>query len=822
MSALKGAHVVNRRFVLLLILAAAMIPACLGAQPRGGRGRSDGPGSIRGSIVDSTLLVPLEYANVILFEQSSQSQIDGTISRKDGQFLLTGIRPGIYSLEAKFMGYHASRVEDIEITFQEVDIDIGTIALRPAVLEMEAVEVSAERPDLIFKIDKKVINVGKQITAASGTAVDVLENVPSVTVDIEGNVSLRGSTSFTVLIDSRPTVLEPSEVLQQIPASTIDNIEIITNPSAKYDPDGVSGIINIITKKQKLRGASGTVNLNAGLDEKYGGDFLLYYRRSKLNVYVGADYNKRMSPGTSKSENRTETDTVSSYLRSSGSSTWGRTFYGAKAGFDLNITDDDLLSSELRVGQWSMESRSEEDFEEWTGSGDDYIRYISMGETERSGPFYSGSLDYRHSFARKDHEIAGQVVVSGRTGDEESTTELLDMNGKITSGQRSVEEGPSRRLRTKVDYVLPLRQGERLEAGYQSRFDRSEDVSRMYEYDPATGEYEFQPYYSHSTEYDRDIHALYTIYSGGLDRLGYQAGLRGEYTYRSTGLVGEDTSYTLDRWDLFPTIHVSYEYSEGHQTMASYTRRIERPRGWYLQPFLTWRDAYTVWQGNASLKPEYIDSYELGYQRSFGNSMFSAEGYYRVTHNKIERVQSVYEDNVMLHTVENVGKDYTLGTELMLNLDEVSWWSVSLLGDLRDHRVAGTLYGDPFSRESFSWRTRWNNTFRITKSTRLQINGRYNSSTVTSQGERGGSFTTDAAIRQEFMSRQLSINLQVRDLLGTSKFEFESEGPGFYSHREFDRKSPVVMLTVSYNFNNYRPDRQREQREEEFEEEGEF
>lgn len=797
--------------LLLTALIAILAFTTVAAQPGGGgsRGRSGrGGGSIKGSVVDSVAQVPLEYANIILFDAQDGSQVDGTISHKDGRFELAGLRPGVFDLEIKFMGFHAKRIEDIRLVPPDLTVDLGTIPLRRGVIALDEVEVSAEKPDMIFQLDKKVINVDKQITARGGTAVDVLENVPSVTVDIEGNVSLRGSSSFTVLIDNRPTVLEPNEILQQIPASTIENIEIITNPSAKYDPDGVSGIINIITKKTEQGGISGIVNLRAGLDYNYGGDLLVSYRKENVNTYLGMDYNRRDSPGRVESESRTYRDNDTSFVKSSGDSRWKWDRYSAKAGLEIGLTPRDLLSLEARGGSRLWEGDKDERYDEWKEPGDEHNRYISSSLMERTGDFYQGSMDLQHRFDDNGHEVIGKAVLIRYDGEEKSDTELLDTDGSITSGRRSVEEGPSTRIRLDLDYTLPLNGEKRFEAGYQVRLDGMESASEFYEYVPDTLGYVFRPEFSHKTEYEREIHAVYALYADALGGLGYQGGLRTEYVDRGITLVGEDDTFTIDRWDFFPTIHLSYQYSEGQQMMASYTRRIDRPRSWYLEPFITWSDAYTVRQGNPSLKPEYIDSYEVGYQKHFGPSMVSLEAYYRLTHNKVERVQSVYRDNVMLHSVENVGKDYVFGSELMLNLGLARWWNLNLMGNLYDYRVEGTLYDEDFSEESFNWRVRANNTFRLSRTTRFQVNGFYNSPTVSAQGEREGFFFADLGLRQDFLDRTFSLALQVRDVLRTGRFEFTSEGPDFYSSREFTRKSPRVTLTLTYNFNNYKPERE--------------
>jgi hypothetical protein len=268
---------------------------------------------------------------------------------------------------------------------------------------------------------------------------------------------------------------------------------------------------------------------------------------------------------------------------------------------------------------------------------------------------------------------------------------------------------------------------------------------------------------------------------------------------------------------------MSYRHGIGHQVMASYTRRIDRPREWYLEPFLTWSDAYNVRRGNPALKPEYIDSYELGYQKQIGRAnLFSAEVYYRVAHNKIQRVRSVYEENVILHTIDNVGTDYTFGTEFMLTVDQLKWWNVNVMGNIYNYRIEGELLGDSFDRKSTNWRAQLNNTFKLGRMTRIQANAMYNSPTVSSQGRREGYFSTSAAIKQDFMNKTLSVSLQARDLFSKVRYEFTSEGSDFYSYSRFARTAPMVTLTVSYYLNNYKPERERRRDRENFEGEEEF
>jgi outer membrane receptor protein involved in Fe transport len=297
-----------------------------------------------------------------------------------------------------------------------------------------------------------------------------------------------------------------------------------------------------------------------------------------------------------------------------------------------------------------------------------------------------------------------------------------------------------------------------------------------------------------------------------------QGGLRTEYTYRSIEVVNQSTLsgqyFTIDRWDFFPSVHSSYKFESGEQLMASYTRRIERPRGWALEPFETWMDANNVRRGNPALDPEFIDSYELGGQTILGSISMSAELYYRVTNNKIEDVRSIYsvEDDVILTTFENVGKDFSLGTELMFIFDPFEFWNVNLMGNLYNYKVEGTLYDQSFSEESFNWNTRFNNVFKISKATQLQLNVMYNSPSVSAQGSTEGFATADIAVKQDFFERLLSLTLQVRNILGTAKREFTSEGFDFYKYHYMERESPIVMLNLRLNFNTSKSDRDRERR----------
>ena len=762
---------------------------------------------ISGQVFDKKSKHPVEYATVSLSDVDGKL-ITGTITDNNGRFSIENIKYGTYNINISFLGYDDIIIDNIVLSNIQNDIKLSDIYITTTTEKLEEVTIVSDVAPVQYKIDRKIINVSKQFSAISGTAVDVLENIPSIRVDIEGNVSLRGSSGFTVLIDGRPTILEANDALQQMPASNIQNIELITNPSVKYDPDGSAGIINIITKKKKMQGVSGIAHLNAGLDDKYGGDFLFNVKKNSLNFFASADYNHRYSPSYNESEQRTLSNDTLYFVVLDGENQGGRQRKSFRTGLEWDISEKDFLLVGFRFSESRRDRISVKNFSEWSEPGSEKQNNISLEDGYREGSGYSINTSYKHNFDKKGHDIIAFLHYGNSNSTEESNNELRSLES-ILEGNKNLEEGPSKSLTTKLEYKLPLREEDRFEAGLQGRFSISEDNSGLYRYVPEEGDYVLQPEFEHSTIYDRNIFSVYSLYAASLKKFGIQGGLRGEYTMRETDTDIDDNIYTIDRFDLFPTLHLSYSFSEDLQMMTSYSRRINRPRGFYFEPFIVWQDAYNVRKGNPDIIPEYSDSYELGILKTIGESFISFEGFYRVTHNKIERIRSVYSKNVFLHTVWNVGTDYALGAELATRFKIIKKWDIDLSGSMFDYRVEGELEGKSFDQTSFNWDGRWNNNILFTETTQMQITARYRSPSATAQGESKGHFTVNASMKQSVLDRKLTAILQVRDIFGTAKRKFISESQDFYYSRYHYRKAPVVMLTLTYNFNNYKEKREQ-------------
>jgi hypothetical protein len=393
-----------------------------------------------------------------------------------------------------------------------------------------------------------------------------------------------------------------------------------------------------------------------------------------------------------------------------------------------------------------------------------------------------------------------------REGDEDNISYLLDDNGNRNGGQRSTEAGPAVGFEYRINYQQPFSRLLNIEAGAQGRTGASNESNRMYLFNPDEQEFEFQDLFSNEVTYSRDIHALYGLLKGEAGGLGYQLGLRGEYTFRDIQMA-EAGTFTIDRWDYFPTAHFSYSPNEKNQFMASYSKRIDRPRGWYLEPFLTWSDAFNIRRGEPDLQPEYIDSYEVGYQRKLNETDFlSAEVYYRITDNKIERVREVYRDNIMLSTFANIGTDYALGSEIMLSQKYFNWWESNFSGNFYNYRVDGEVFGEKLDRERFTWSVEWSSIFRLSETTRLQFNAEYDSPEIEAQEIESATFEFDAAIRQSLLDNKLLLTLQLRDVFGTDQHESIIETNDLYAYRYYRHRAPIVMLNLTFRINNFRND----------------
>lgn len=764
---------------------------------------------ITGIVIDDANRIPLEFANVAVYRATDSVLVSGGITNEQGQFEIAGLQRGEYYLEVNFIGFDKSEVTDIVIDERNKSVDLGRIPIRSSSVEIGGVDVIADKPQVEFKLDKKVVNVSQVISAIGGTAVDVLENTPSVQVDIEGNVSVRGSSNFTVLIDGRPSVLDGSEALRQIPSSALESIEIITNPSAKYEPDGMAGIINLVTKKNSLNGFSGIVNASAGTGDKYRGDITLNYKTGKFKFTVGADWRDETNFGENSSVRETLSNDTTTFLLIDGSRDFTRSGHNFRSGIEWYLTDKTTLSLMGELGQSNNFRGGSGQTREYTDP-ESFRRFSITDEfSERASDFYDLNLNFQHNFNTEGHKLEAMVYYSSEeTTDTEAEDEIVADENFLPTNEyiervSAMESEEEEEFRFKLDYTLPFSERGRLEAGALSRIDKEIEGLTFEMFNTETNTWEVNPDYTSVTDFRRDVHAAYATFSTGFGNFDFMAGLRGELTLREIRNTNQENASKLNRFDAFPTLHTSYKIGETNEIMASYSRRINRPNGRDLDPNPNYYNRYTIRIGNPDLEPEYTDSYEIGALKRFGRSFLSLDGFYRITRNKIEGYET-FEDGIFYLRSGNFNKDYSTGAELTGNINFTDWLLVNATASLYRYRITGEIFGNSIDRESTNWNGRLNTTLKFTDNSRMQINGFFRGPSVSAQGETKSMIFTNVSYRHEFFDKKLSATISVRDPLGTGKFERISYGPDFSSWSRWTREPRVFMLTLSYRINNFK------------------
>ena len=815
--------------ILLIILLITFFTNAKAQQGRGGNMPPEG--SMSGIVIEAGEDLPLEYVSVVLYYERDSSMATGALTDPEGKFSFSDLKFGKYYMDVKFLGFEKKRISGIKVTPKSKDVVIGTITLESSDNKIGDVVINVDKKHIEYKIDKKVINVSQDLTSVGGSAVDVLENTPSIETDIDGNVSVRGSSNFTVLINGKPSVLDASDALQQIPASTIEQIEIITNPSAKYDPDGVGGIINIITKQKQNNGFNGIFNVSAATHDSYSTDILLNYKIGKFNFFAGGDYRIKNSPGEGYQEQTTYLPTGDYNLISNSDRNWKRNGYKGNAGFDyyLNENNTFTLSGDYGYKDFGMEMNTEN---QETFISDDGITYPIFGYYARNtlfnigGYYYTANFNYEHKFKQKGHKISTLAYYSKWDADEinsmfEDTTNInWELIGDNTYKQQSYETKDRERYRFEVSYVKPIGENHKIEAGYTGRFDMvlSDYVFDVYDYQLETWQRDDEQ--TNDLVYKNYIQAAYGIFSGSYKSFGYQAGLRTEYTDRF--IQQGDTKYPIDRFDFFPSVHLSQQLPGDNQLQASYSRRIHRPRGWYLNPFPFYVDKMNVRAGNPELSPEYIDSYELNYMKRIESSFVSVEAYYRQTNDKIERIQILTEEGLMLSTFENLSKDYSIGLEAMTNFSISKMMNFNISGNVYQYNIDGEILDEDINKSTYMWSTRGNATLKLKTGTRVQLTGFYRAPSITSQGSMDDFFMINAAVRQDLFKKRLSITFSAKDIFNTMNHNFTSETATFYSYNERGHDAPILSLTLSYKINNYKNKKGEKGGNSDFDGEGEY
>lgn len=763
---------------------------------------------IKGKIVDANSHKPIDVADVLLFQKGNTNPVYHALPELDGSFGITDVKDGQYSLLIRLIGYDLYSQPEITLTSSSAAVDLGTIALKPLEVGLAEVEVVAQKKQVIYKLDKKVIEASSNILAGGGSAVDILENTPSIRVDAEGEVTFRGSSGFAVYVDGKPSVFSGTQALEQIPSSHIDNIEIITTPSARHDTGGDVGIINIITKKHAQHGFSGMVNLSGSTFLSRGADFLLTQQTNASRWYFGGNWADRLRKSHFDQEKTTIVSDVATTSHSKGPRESNNQDYSLKAGWSYSLPKT-LLSVDLQGGYGGRLRKGDLDYTEVRSTDGTVLEkgdYYSRDDYDLHETYYQGTIGADHKFNDEGHRLTASFYLKyGGDAMEYFQSDLYNKNNEREQGHRAWEDEHRWTVRGNLDYIYPYSKTGRLEGGYQY-FSYLEDGDySMQFWSPEKKEFYWRDDIYNTFYFQHGINSVYAIVGDSYKAFDFQLGLRGEHTHRVLRSSIEGKNRTYNKFELFPSVHLGYTLPEDHKILLSYSRRITRPELFFMEPYITYRDYYSAEIGNPDIRSEYINSFEMNYKKNIGQHTLSATVFHRSRKDKIERLRIPYQQaGVTLDSMANVGHDYSTGLELSGQLQLTRWWNVNLNGSLYHYKVKNQYKVGGGNEQSTNYDIVWNNAFDVLKNTRIQLDGNFVGPSVTTQGRTDAFWYVNLAVKQQLMKRKLSATLAFRDVFNSARYVSNITTSNLQSMTRIRPNYPLVTLTLSYTFNNFK------------------
>jgi outer membrane receptor protein involved in Fe transport len=757
---------------------------------------------VSGTVIDRSTGMAIEFATVELLSIPDSSVIKTTVTDRKGKFTLEEVKAGSYVVAFSFIGYGK---ESISVTINEQRENLGTIEFGIQSKLMGEVVVTTRRSMLNTGIDRKIYNVSQDIMATSGSASEILKNIPSVEVDIEGQVTLRGAGDVMILINGRPSPLmgkNSAEVLQQLPANSIERIEVITNPSAKFRPDGTSGIINIVLKKNTKLGWNGSVVANAGTNSRYNGGVSLSYKPSKLNLF--ANYNIRQ-------DRRLRTNEIK------------RTLFDSAGIAESYYTEfNEALSmpfSHLIVlgAEYTMNARNtfgiSGNYFKRKRTSDDIANRAFYDEnnilSERSDRILDGlepelekdlTAFWNHNFTEEDHELGMELNISSSEEKENNYYKnVFHFPVGFVSLDNSINKEKDNQQQATVNYTRPIKETAKLELGYDGGFTQL-DLDFYGEYfDTTQQRFVKDIEKSNRFLYKEGIHAAYGTYERSMEQWGFSAGLRAEQVFIHGNLVTKDSLVSNSYFRIYPTLHLSYKLKKG-ELQLNYSKRVNRPDGDELNPFPDYSDPYHLRAGNPRLLPEVIHSAELGYKWENKGVSFVPSLYYRYRKNGFTSVTIPLNDSVLLTTEENLSNDQSAGLELIFSTNAGNFLSANLSSNIFYSQVDASGLGYSAKESIISLSTSFNSTFTLTKTTMLQLSCNYRSARLTAQGKSFPRFVFNGGFRQDLFNKKVSLTLTASDILKTQRQKNELNSPELKEVFIGRRDARVIYFGISYRF----------------------
>ena len=762
---------------------------------------------LSGIISDAESSEPLPYATVSVYNRNGDLA-DGGIADENGVFKLN-LPPNDYSLNFEYIGFESVT---IDIKPYPNNINIGTVKLISSFDSLEGVDVVGQSAEVEIRLDKRVYNVSKNNLIRGGTVSDVLENVPSVSVDIDGNIELRGNNNVRILVDGKPSGLiglGGIDALTRLPAESIEKVEVITSPSARYQAEGTTGIINIILAKRFLKGLNGVFNLSAGRNDTYSGSANLNYRKGKFNFFTNSGYSDRTNKGRAVQDN-VYTDPLESVERYVEERQFNRRRQGfnVNTGLDYQMTEKTSLTMSYLTNERDGDDSTINEQSQYQIDGVLITnRYEKEIDREDSNQF---SVDFEHQFNKQGHKLTATLQT-----EKNDETETSDINSFFENGQPSDDSEINRTVENQernlaqLDYVFPIDKNTQFEAGYRGTDNKRKidfEVQIIDEDDNATVDENL----SNVLDFEQEVHALYSQYGKKFNTFSFLAGLR----FENTRIFVEqlDSSSPLNNKsynDYFPTLNLGWEISPTASITLGYNRRISRPNAWTLNPFQSRSSKTSYFQGNPKLDPSYSNGIDIGYLKQFKKVTLNSSVYYRKSTDAVSRVAIVTDETVFVNGIEtpvirrlpiNLGTEEQFGVEFNTSLRLIKGMRTNASVNFFRRVEKGNYQGISYDSNNTSWSGNLSNSYRLPFDVQSQFSVRYRGPNESSFGKSKGFLYTDLALSKDILNDNATINFRFSDLFNTGKYDYQTITPVAVTDGIYQRREPTYTLTFTYRF----------------------
>ena len=769
---------------------------------------------ISGNITDSETAEPLEYATISLVNERFPNRIQGGITDENGNFDIE-IFPGKYNITLEYIGFQKVTLENRII--RETTL-LGDFKLNINSESLNEVELIGERTEVEIRLDKRIYNVGKDITVRGGSVTDVMDNIPAVSVDVEGNISLRGNDNVRILINGKPSGLvglSGSAALRQLPAESIEKVEVVTSPSARYEASGTAGIINIILKKDELIGFNATFIANAGIPEYLGGTATLNWRTKRLNIFSTTTYRdqKSLGGGVFNSE-YFNGDLPSSFANETRDYDRIRKNYFVNLGAEYYINDKTSLTISGFVRDSNNTSDANTEIDDLNANGDvlsSVDRLQEEAEEDNSSQF---TANFTKKFNDDGHELVAEIQLQKSAEDE-----FADISNSDSPSETAGTLESQKRNLFELDYVWPIDKNTQFEFGYRGDFSSQEN-----DYEIAikeNGRFIIDSNLSNVLLFEQNINALYTQFGAKINKFSYLLGLRMENTNividQKTTNDFKEKKYT----NFFPTLNLSYEFSEEENITLGFSRRIRRPRSWSLNPFPSRSSVTFFRQGNPDLDPSYSSTFDFGYLKRWEKLTLNGSAYYQKATQVIIRITEATGEVVRVSkdpiieipslraTSINLAENNRLGTEFTLTFTPSRKFRLSGNFNIFNSETIGTYNNQVFDAEIVSWFARINSNVTLPKGWTAQLRGFYRGPNATAQSKSKGFFVLSGAINKDVLNKKGTLSFNASDLLNSRFYRNTTTTKLFTNYSEFQWRRPSYVMTFTYKINERKNQRRK-------------